>query len=126
MRQRNKAIPPRLRTRRRRSFVARSAREYREAASLGILQYCRTTATMPLMDRTSSIVIGCLVAAAFSGCQLQRGGSEGNTQSGPGLTTIGELPDVDVGAVLQHTKRLSSNEFEGRGPGTKGEELTVD
>jgi Zn-dependent M28 family amino/carboxypeptidase len=40
-------------------------------------------------------------------------------------TPIGELPDVDIDAVLAHTKALSSDEFEGRGPGTKGEELTV-
>ena len=40
-------------------------------------------------------------------------------------TPIGELPDVDTDAVLAHTKTLSSDEFEGRGPGTKGEELTV-
>jgi Zn-dependent M28 family amino/carboxypeptidase len=38
---------------------------------------------------------------------------------------IGELPDVDTDAVLVHVKTLSSDEFEGRGPGTKGEELTV-
>ena len=38
---------------------------------------------------------------------------------------IGELPDVDTDAVLAHIKTLSSDEFEGRGPGTKGEELTV-
>ena len=38
---------------------------------------------------------------------------------------MGELPQVDVDAVLAHTKVLSSDEFEGRAPGTKGEELTV-
>ena len=40
-------------------------------------------------------------------------------------TTIGELPDIDMNAVLAHTKILSSDEFEGRAPGTKGEDLTV-
>ena len=40
-------------------------------------------------------------------------------------TPIGELPQVDVDAVLAHTKVLSSDQFEGRAPGTKGEELTV-
>ena len=33
---------------------------------------------------------------------------------------------IDIDAVLAHTKTLSSDEFEGRAPGTKGEELTVD
>lgn len=40
-------------------------------------------------------------------------------------TTLGELPEVDVDQVLAHTKTLSSDQYEGRGPGTKGEELTV-
>ena len=38
---------------------------------------------------------------------------------------IGQMPDIDIGAVLAHTKTLSSDEFEGRAPGSKGEELTV-
>src|SRR5262245_8064729 len=38
---------------------------------------------------------------------------------------IGELPDIDINAVLAHTKVLSSDDFEGRLPGTRGEELTV-
>jgi Zn-dependent M28 family amino/carboxypeptidase len=38
---------------------------------------------------------------------------------------IGQLPDVDTSAVLAHTKVLSSDEFEGRAPGTSGEERTV-
>src|SRR3989454_4893246 len=40
-------------------------------------------------------------------------------------TPIGQLPDIDIDAVLAHTKMLSSDEFEGRAPGTKGEERTV-
>ena len=38
---------------------------------------------------------------------------------------IGRLPDIDMSAVLQHTRVLSSDEYEGRAPGTEGEELTV-
>jgi Zn-dependent M28 family amino/carboxypeptidase len=38
---------------------------------------------------------------------------------------IGQLPEIDIDAVLAHTKVLSSDEYEGRAPGTKGEELTV-
>lgn len=34
-------------------------------------------------------------------------------------------PSIDGTAVLEHTKVLASDEFEGRAPGTKGEELTV-
>src|SRR5919199_6873892 len=38
---------------------------------------------------------------------------------------IGQLPTIDVDALLQHTRVLSSDEYEGRAPGTKGEELSV-
>jgi len=38
---------------------------------------------------------------------------------------IGQLPAIDLDALLAHTKTLSSDEFEGRAPGTKGEELAV-
>src|SRR5690348_16041292 len=47
----------------------------------------------------------------------------GCTKSGP--VAMAQLPDVDTAAVLSHTQTLSSDEFEGRAPGTKGEELTV-
>ena len=43
----------------------------------------------------------------------------------PAPPTLAQLPDVDVNAVLQHIKVLSSDEYEGRAPGSKGEELTV-
>jgi Zn-dependent M28 family amino/carboxypeptidase len=40
-------------------------------------------------------------------------------------TAIGQLPAIDLDALLAHTKKLSSDEFEGRAPGTKGEDLAV-
>jgi Zn-dependent M28 family amino/carboxypeptidase len=45
--------------------------------------------------------------------------------SAPPRIPIGQLPSLDTDALLEHTKMLSSDEFEGRAPGTKGEELTV-
>jgi Zn-dependent M28 family amino/carboxypeptidase len=38
---------------------------------------------------------------------------------------VAALPAVDGNAVLGHVKVLSSDEYEGRAPGTKGEELSV-
>src|SRR6187455_893275 len=38
---------------------------------------------------------------------------------------IGQLPPIDLDALLAETKTLSSDAFEGRAPGTKGEELSV-
>src|SRR4051794_24890402 len=42
-----------------------------------------------------------------------------------GRVPIGQLPAVDTRALLEHVKVLSSDEYEGRAPGTKGEELSV-
>src|SRR5260221_11703911 len=39
--------------------------------------------------------------------------------------TLGQLPSPDIDGLLEHVKKLSSDEFEGRAPGTKGEELSV-
>src|SRR5689334_11062233 len=38
---------------------------------------------------------------------------------------IGQLPPIDVAAVLAETKVLASDQFEGRAPGTRGETLSV-
>ena len=43
----------------------------------------------------------------------------------PSRIPLAQLPSLDIDAVLEHTKKLSSDEFEGRAPGTKGEELAV-
>jgi hypothetical protein len=78
------------------------------------------------MHRTSAFIVAIAFTAACSSPESKPAGS-----SAPGptpavqRTPIGELPDVDTDAVLAHIKTLSSDEFEGRGPGTKGEELTV-
>ncbi len=45
--------------------------------------------------------------------------------SAPPRVPLAQLPSLDTDALLAHTKVLSSDEFEGRAPGTKGEELTV-
>jgi Zn-dependent M28 family amino/carboxypeptidase len=40
-------------------------------------------------------------------------------------TPIGQLPAIDLTQLLAHTKQLSSDPFEGRAPGTRGEDLAV-
>jgi len=42
-----------------------------------------------------------------------------------GPVPIAQLPDLDSAAVLSDIRKLSSDEFEGRLPGSKGEQLTV-
>jgi Zn-dependent M28 family amino/carboxypeptidase len=56
-----------------------------------------------------------VVSIAFAAC------------SGPAQAPVpvAKLPDINAGAVLTDIKKLSSDEFEGRLPGTKGEQLTV-
>ena len=43
----------------------------------------------------------------------------------PAPPTVAQLPDIDTNAVMAHVKVLSSDEFEGRAPASKGEELSV-
>lgn len=43
-----------------------------------------------------------------------------------GPVPLAQLPAIDTEAVLAHTRTLSSDQFEGRAPGTKGETLTVE
>jgi Zn-dependent M28 family amino/carboxypeptidase len=38
---------------------------------------------------------------------------------------LASFPKIEAAAILEHTKALSSDEFEGRAPGTPGEEKTV-
>src|SRR3954453_10665062 len=40
-------------------------------------------------------------------------------------TPLAQLPKVDAAAVLAETKVLASDEYEGRAPGSPGEERTV-
>jgi len=69
------------------------------------------------------------VVAASSACSspARQQSSATDTGSPPAgaHVPIGQLPDIDTSAVLVHTKMLSSDEFEGRLPGTKGEEKAV-
>jgi Zn-dependent M28 family amino/carboxypeptidase len=80
------------------------------------------------MHKTAVVIAAMLLCAAA--CSNKEAGRPATDQA-PGptptvqRTPIGDLPDPDMGAVLAHTRTLSSDEFQGRGPGTKGEDLTV-
>ncbi len=64
------------------------------------------------MRSTSVVFVGMTMAGVLALARL--GG-----QSRP------SFPPIDAAALLAHTRTLSSAEFEGRAPGTKGEERTV-
>ena len=68
----------------------------------------------------------CLIMFAAAACST----SQPAAVEAPSATTsqqmpIGQLPSVNTDAVLEHTKVLSSDEYQGRAPGTKGEDLSV-
>jgi Zn-dependent M28 family amino/carboxypeptidase len=47
------------------------------------------------------------------------------TSTAQPVLPVASLPKIDQQAILQHVKVLSSDEYEGRAPGTKGETLSV-
>src|SRR5215831_9998645 len=68
----------------------------------------------------------CLIMFTAAACST----SQPAAVEPPSATTsqqmpIGQLPSIDTDAVLEHTKVLSSDEYQGRAPGTRGEDLSV-
>jgi Zn-dependent M28 family amino/carboxypeptidase len=78
---------------------------------------------------SKNVFFAAALCAATIACSTQDTKAPAETAPGPTpsvqRTPIGDLPDVDVEQVLAHTTVLSSDQYEGRGPGTKGEDLTV-
>src|SRR4029453_19069959 len=66
-----------------------------------------------------------VVAACSSGSKGSSPADLGSGSTSTASVPIGRLPAIDMDSLLQHTKVLSSDEYEGRAPGTKGETLTV-
>jgi Zn-dependent M28 family amino/carboxypeptidase len=76
--------------------------------------------------------ISCSAALALTLSVMACGGgpapAASNPVAAPALTQhvpLGQLPAIDNALLLADTRTLSSDQFEGRAPGTKGEELTV-
>lgn len=68
-----------------------------------------------------------LLAGLLAGGCAGQGSTSSAVQSSPRSAAIplAELPQINTAAVLEDTKVLASDRFEGRAPGTPGEELTV-
>ncbi|MFN7917769.1 MAG: M28 family metallopeptidase [Vicinamibacterales bacterium] len=77
--------------------------------------------------KKSALALVLMCAAAACGGREERPATDQVPGPTPTVarTPIGDLPDPDMAAVLAHTKTLASDEFQGRAPGTKGEDLTV-
>src|SRR6267142_6156921 len=58
-------------------------------------------------------IVGAVVLCGLSSCS-----------HGPSAPTAG-LSSFSADRILNHIRTLSSDEFEGRGPGSKGEQLTI-
>jgi Zn-dependent M28 family amino/carboxypeptidase len=66
-----------------------------------------------------------LFAASLSACSSEQKRAPAQQPATSQPTPIGQLPPIDTNGLLEHTKVLSSDEYEGRAPGSKGEELSV-
>ena len=79
------------------------------------------------MKRCTAFVIAALAAAAMAACSSEPKPPAGQTAAPapPTHVPIGQLPMIDIDGLLAHTRTLSSDAYEGRAPGTKGEELSV-
>src|SRR5262245_5745561 len=74
-------------------------------------------------SRTLCVFIAVLAAAC--GSEPPSTPADAAASASASHMPIGQLPAIDAGQLLTHTKVLSSDEYEGRAPGTKGEQLTV-
>ena len=84
------------------------------------MDYCRRV--------KASFLAACILAAGCSSKPQQPAPARAAALPPPSTApqiAIGQLPAINVDAVLAHTKVLSSDEYQGRAPGTKGEDLTV-
>src|SRR5712692_706185 len=70
-------------------------------------------------------LLGALAVVGLAACSSGKPEQAAAPRASSSQTPLAQLPAIDTNAVLEHTKVLSSDEFEGRAPGTKGEELTV-
>ena len=77
-------------------------------------------------------LLACLSLLMLACMQPTNTNTSTNTNVGSSSTAVAgpaelrsALESIRADDILQHTKVLSTDEYEGRGPGTKGEELTV-
>jgi Zn-dependent M28 family amino/carboxypeptidase len=74
------------------------------------------------MKRTLLTLVICAAAAACSGSDEAAQAPPAQPAASPGAQVTA---NIDQNAILERIKVLASDEYEGRAPGTKGEDLTV-
>ncbi len=68
----------------------------------------------------AAALIACVSAACSGQAATPRDGNAGAAGS-----AAASMPKIEAGPILEHIKVLASDEFEGRAPGTNGEDKTV-
>src|SRR5262245_51424159 len=85
---------------------------------------CKTLSTnRPFMKRIVLISVALTVAACSKSEPPPAAAAAPASAAAPAAIT--KMPKFDAAPLLDHIKALSSDEFEGRKPGTNGEDLTV-
>ena len=78
------------------------------------------------MKRTILMLSVCALAAACGGSDEAQPAAAPPAAAQPAApATVAQMPAIDQTAILERIKVLASDEYEGRAPGTKGEDLTV-
>ena len=79
------------------------------------------------MNGMRRLLLLCGLVVCFGGCKSQQNSSAaaaGGTAT-PATIPVSAMPKIEAAPILEHIKVLASDEYEGRSPGTKGEELSV-
>jgi Zn-dependent M28 family amino/carboxypeptidase len=79
----------------------------------------RTQEGRIMLNKRTTIALAALLGACAGNADLENGPADAWSNASAALASI------NAADILQHVKVLSADEFEGRGPGTRGEDLTV-
>src|SRR4051812_42322624 len=79
------------------------------------------------MDDMRRLLLLSALVVCFGGCKSQPNSSTTHAAAPPASAPIpvSAMPKIEAAPILDHIKVLASDEYEGRAPGTKGEELSV-
>ena len=75
------------------------------------------------MTRSTALWSVLMTTALVTGCNRNQPSTAQQAASSP--LPVASMPKIDQQKILDHIKVLSSDEYQGRAPGTKGEELSV-
>jgi Zn-dependent M28 family amino/carboxypeptidase len=75
--------------------------------------------------RMTRLCFSAILLASIAACTSKSETPAPQQQAAPPQVALASMPKIDQQKILEHIKVLSSDDFEGRAPGTKGEDLTV-